>query len=179
MRQHAEAATKETAYERLGAQYRRPLMAFFQRRLISRADAEDMTQDVFLRLIAGGGAHLDRADAYIFQIASNLLKDRLRRERVRFQAAPALDAQLEVLEAIDPARILISRDQLARVQTYLGELPRVTRNLFILFRLEGVPQAELAVAYAMSVRGVQKHILKAMQYILKRIDAEEARYDGL
>lgn len=179
MRSNIHVHEPPNMYERLSAQYRAPLMAFFRRRLLSRADAEDMTQDVFLRLIAGGEQRFDKIEAYIFQIASNLLKDRLRRDRVRFVAAAALDAQLEDLEILDPSRILISRDQLAHIQVYLGELPKVTRNLFILFRLEGIPQSELAASYNMSVRGVQKHILKAMQYILKRLEAEEARNAGV
>lgn len=179
MQSNAQTNSSQHMYERLSAQYRAPLMAFFRRRLVSRADAEDMTQDVFLRLIAGGEQRFDKIEAYIFQIASNLLKDRLRRDRVRFFAATALDTQFEELEIIDPSRIVISREQLARIQVYLGELPKVTRNLFILFRLEGIPQSELATSYKMSVRGVQKHILKAMQYILKRLEAEEARNAGV
>jgi DNA-directed RNA polymerase specialized sigma24 family protein len=60
----------------LDARFRRPLMSYFLRRLGNRSEAEDLTQQVFVRVLAGDMAELENPQAYIFTVASNLLKDR-------------------------------------------------------------------------------------------------------
>jgi len=152
-------------------------MAFFSRRQVYAADAEDMIQEVFLRLIAARTDETDHSGAYIFQVASNLLKDRYRRESRYNRAAPGLEAHATTREELTPLRFHEARESLARITRHLAELPEITRNLFILFRLEGISQAELAETYGISVRSVQKHILKAMQFLLVRIETEEVRHD--
>jgi hypothetical protein len=52
-------------------------MAFFLRRVQSHAEAEDLTQEVFARLLVGKGT-TDQPDVYVFRIAQNLLVDRVR-----------------------------------------------------------------------------------------------------
>ncbi|MFT4075746.1 MAG: sigma-70 family RNA polymerase sigma factor [Asticcacaulis sp.] len=164
-------------YGSLSATYRGPLMAFFSRRQVRSTDAEDMIQEVFLRLIATAANEPEHSGAYIFQIASNLLKDRYRREHRQHRTAPALEVHTTAFEELTPLRFHEARETLAHITRHLAELPEMTRNLFVLFRLEGIPQAELAETYGISVRSVQKHILKAMQFLLLRIEKEEVRHD--
>jgi RNA polymerase sigma factor (sigma-70 family) len=177
MSERGKVSALYSRYDSLSATYRRPLMAFFCRRQVSSSDAEDMIQEVFLRLIAARADEPERPDAYIFQIASNLLKDRYRRAYRFNLAAPALEAHMISSDELTPLRIHEARESLTRITLHLADLPDVTRNLFILFRIEGISQAELADTYGMSVRSVQKHILKAMQFLLMRVENEEVRYD--
>ena len=58
-------------------------MAFFLRRVRNRSEAEDLVQDVFLRVASNGGSPLTHAKGYIFQVAANILRDRARHLRVR------------------------------------------------------------------------------------------------
>ena len=128
----------------LNARFRPALMAFFLRRIGNHAVAEDLTQDVLVR-VTKHGAQIDasRPDAYVFQIAANLLRDRGRRYVVRsnylqsFEAASAAD-----MEERDPERVLQARQSLATVMRAVRELPERTRTVFILFRLEGMKQRE-------------------------------------
>ncbi len=63
----------------LDARFRAPLMAYFLRRVGSRSEAEDLTQETFIRLMSARSLdHVAQADAYVFRIASNLLNDRAR-----------------------------------------------------------------------------------------------------
>lgn len=154
-------------------------MAFFMRRAASHSDAEDMTQELFAKLAAAQVSPMDNADAYIFQMAANLLRDRSRRERVRTNYRASVHAGIGIgigsgdLESLDPARVLLGRESLGEVSDALRELPDRTRAIFLLFRLEGMKQSELATLYGVSVSAVQKHIFKAMTHLTRRVRAGE------
>lgn len=166
--------THDAKLKRLNARYRGPLVAFFARRGLSQADAEDLTQDVFVRLAGAEKQVIDNTDAYIFQIAANLLKDRFRRDTTRSSAYSGYTA-LEALEAetLDPARQLAGREQLAEVTRYITELPERTRTVFVLFRIEGISQGEIAAAYQISTRTVQQLVADAMAHIVGRLKSGE------
>ena len=148
-------------------------MAFFMRRAANHSDAEDMTQELFAKLATSSTGEMDNADAYIFQMAANLLRDRGRRERVRANYRASVHAGAVDLEPLDPARVLLGRESLGQVSDALRELPERTRAIFLLFRLEGMKQSELAALYGVSVSAVQKHILKAMTHLTKRMRVGE------
>ena len=151
----------------LNARFRPALMAFFLRRIGNHAEAEDLTQDVLVR-VTKHGSEIDasRPDAYVFQIAANLLRDRGRRHVVRssylqsFEASSAAD-----LEERDPHRVLQARQSLATVMKAVRELPERTRTVFILFRLEGMKQREIADHLGLSVRTVELHVIRASAHL--------------
>ncbi len=163
----------DAEFNRLSLRYRPALIAFFLRRTASHADAEDMTQDLFLKLSSAGLVGVENPDAYIFQMAANLLKDRARRFRTRSNAYESYTT-LENLEteALDPSRFLLGKEQLNEINAYLADLPERTRTLFVLFRVEGISQNELAAAYGISRRTVQNDITKALNHIVERLKGE-------
>ena len=64
--------------------YQGPLRAYFHKRISAASDVDDLVQEIFIRLIDRGSAEeLENPDAYIFQAASNLLRDRYRRDATR------------------------------------------------------------------------------------------------
>jgi RNA polymerase sigma-70 factor (ECF subfamily) len=148
----------------LHQRYRPALMSFFLRRLRDRSEAEDLTQEVFARL-ALVELH-GQPDGYIFQTAANLLRDRARRVKVRARHQSEIGyLDGEEVERLDPARILAAREALGEVADALDVLPERTRSMFLLFRLEGMKQAEIARLYGVSVSAVQKHLLKAVLHL--------------
>lgn len=169
----ANSPARNPEFDRLSLRYRPALMAFFLRRTASYADAEDMTQDLFSKLVGTSLSNIENPDGYIFQMAANLLTDRARRSNTRSKAY-ANYTTLENLETenLDPSRFLIGKEQLSEITGYLAELPERTRTLFVLFRIEGISQNELAAAYDISTRAVQKHIAKALSYIIERLKGE-------
>src|SRR5271156_4514226 len=63
----------------LDVRFRTALMAYFVRRTGNRSEAEDLTQETFVRLIGSHSfEYADEANAYVFRVASNLLRDRAR-----------------------------------------------------------------------------------------------------
>jgi RNA polymerase sigma-70 factor (ECF subfamily) len=73
---------RRTVIQDLWAAHRETLQAFFRRRHPISADAEDLTQEVYLRLLRTDDyAAIDNPEAYLFTIARNLLIERSLRDR--------------------------------------------------------------------------------------------------
>jgi RNA polymerase sigma factor (sigma-70 family) len=164
----------ETDARALSRRFRPALVAFFVRRMHNHSEAEDLTQEVLMRVLERGAAIDERGpDAYVFQIAANLLRDRSRRLKVRaaYQAGfGMIDAGR--VEELDPDRVVQSRHTLAVILRALEELPDRTRNIFILFRLENMKQREIADTLGLSVRTVEQHVIRASVYLRQRLDEE-------
>jgi RNA polymerase sigma-70 factor (ECF subfamily) len=164
--------------ERLTWRYREPLLRFFRRRVKRQPDAEDLVQDVMVRLVnAPPQQQSSPIDSYIFTVARNLLRDRARREQVRarhdasdlssddsVQDVASEDASLE--------RVLMGQEQLAHVAAALDELGERTRAIFILCRIEGMKHEEIARDLGITVSAVEKHVSKALRHIAQRLTHE-------
>jgi len=154
----------------LNRRFRPALMSFFLRRLSNHAEAEDLTQEVFARLSTMQPGELPRSDAYIFQIAANLLRDRGRREKVReAYRVGVLSSEGVGVEPIDPDRVLVGRQSLGQVAIALREIPERTRSIFILYRVEQMGKRDIADTYGISTSAVDKHLMKAMAHLWKRL----------
>ena len=160
---------------RFDARFRAPLMSFFLRRVGNRAEAEDLTQDVFLNLLGAGHNHIRDADAFVFKIAGNLLRDRGRRSATRNNALLAeIDEHLvseltrEFMDNRNPERTLIARGEVAEVLAALDELGERTKDIFVLFRLEAIKQREIANMFGLTVKSVEKHIMRASLHLALR-----------
>lgn len=151
----------------LNQRFRPALMSFFRRRLGSRAEAEDLTQEVFLRLAGGDPARMRSAAAYIFQVAANLLRDRARREKVRTEYSSTLPSPEETdVDPIDPARILLGRRSIELISALLRQLPERTRTIFILYRVENMDRHAIAEAFGCSLSTIEKEVGKAMAHLM-------------
>lgn len=157
---HAE--TQKQA-EALNKRFRPALMSFFLRRIHNFQEAEDLTQDVILR-ISERAASIDasRPDAYVFQIAANVLRDHWRRSRVRnAYETETLAVRGNWMDELDPERVMQSRQSLATVAGAIRAMPERTRTIFMLFRLEKMKQREIADLLGLSIRTVEQHVMRA------------------
>jgi RNA polymerase sigma factor (sigma-70 family) len=171
----------ETAQQRqlddLCRRFRPALVAYFLRRVHDPTEAEDLAHDVFLRLAGMPLEQLRSADAYVFQVAANLLKDRARRSKVRADYAATEAAAMEAEEfsagSYDPERIEAARRSLAALVARLRELPARTREIFILYRIENVARRDIAQAYHLSLSTVEKEIARATAQLM--LDRESSQ----
>ncbi len=163
-----EGAFPKAEMAALSRRFRPALMAFFLRRLRGdHARAEDLTQEVFVRLVAMPDKDMANPDAYLFQIASNLIRDQSRRLKVRQDYSQALmaDDMLHV-DLRDAERIVLARENIGQVATLLDALPERTRSIFVLFRLESMSRKTIADAFGISLSAVDKHLRKALTVVL-------------
>jgi RNA polymerase sigma factor (sigma-70 family) len=167
-------AARQQQLDDLGRRFRPALLAYFLRRVRNPAEAEDLAHDVFLRLAGVPLEQLRSADAYIFQIAANLLRDRARRWQVREEYAAtqvaAADSQEPETHILDPERIEAGRRSLLALVARLVELPARTREIFILYRVENVARRDIAQAYGLSISTVEKEIARATAYLMLHLE---------
>ena len=163
-----------TAALELDRAFRGPLVAYFLKRVKSRNEAEDLTQEVFVRLLN----HPDKnngttIEGYVFTIAANLLRDRAKSVATAYQrhiqSLDLLDekdvSSANLVEDRNPERVLVGRQAIQDVLDALAELGERTRDIFILARLENVQHREIAAMYGISVSAVEKIMMKAMAHL--------------
>ena len=158
---------------RLGAlalRYREPLVRYFLRKRLPREAAEDCAQEVFLRLARTDEQTVQNAEAYLFTIAANVVVSFARKAKTHREAYhhPIEDFSLVSGEA-GPDRVLEGREALLRLAAALGELPPVTREMFLLNREDGLTYTQIAARYALSVKAVERHIVRALSHIRLRL----------
>jgi RNA polymerase sigma-70 factor (ECF subfamily) len=151
--------------------YTGPLRRFFQRRSREPSEVDDLIQDVFHHLLRRhSNGDIENPQAYLFQIAANILKDRHRRSQTRQEFSHQFfDETMHAYEYISPERILLGRDQLKILKLALLKLPEKTRNIFILQRFEGMRYNEIADHYNISVSAVEKHMMKAIKHLSRKV----------
>jgi len=142
------------------------LLRYFSRRA-DRQDAGDLVHESFVRF-ANSDACRERAiecpEAYLNQIATNLLRDRAK-SAVQRSLASHVAADEVPLAGPDLVAALEARDKLNRLQTALMRLKPKTRAIFLAHRLDGLSYKQIAERSGLSVKGVEWHMTKAIDHL--------------
>jgi RNA polymerase sigma-70 factor (ECF subfamily) len=137
---------------------------YADRMLANRSEAEEVAQEVFLKMIARVEQYDGRASvaSWLFAIAANASRDRLRRSARR--AAVSLEAVAEVASD-DPLadEALAARERRDLVRKALAALSTDQREALVLARYHGLPYAEIAKTLAISEGAVKTRIFRAME----------------
>jgi RNA polymerase sigma-70 factor (ECF subfamily) len=158
------------------------LVRFFAARLRSMAAAEDLVQDLYVRVAAlGGDEPVENPSAYLYRLASNLMLDRLRSDR-RSGLRDGAWAQSQRLElageamADEPSaeRNVAGRQRVAQLARAIDGLPPKTRRAFELHKLQGLTQEETARALGVSRKTVEKQISAALQRLLAKLNDDSS-----
>jgi RNA polymerase sigma-70 factor (ECF subfamily) len=156
------AGGAEAAWRELHEQ----LLGFIARRVRTREDAEDILQEVMLRIHRASGEleHVEHLTGWIYRIAGNAIVDHYRKPARRelptgwqgdVEAAGDSDAAV-VAEEPDTAEL---RAELARcLSPLLERLPAPYRQALELTELEGLTQAEAAARLGLSVSGMKTRV---------------------
>jgi len=168
-----EPSARTCAYDELNARYRGVLLTFFLRRTGSYSEAEDLVQDVFVRLLdATPDGDPPGGHSFIFTVASNLLKDRHRRDAVRSRyRASAEHIESARSDPLTPERIVISKYEVERASAALNEVGERSKEIFILYRFEGMSQRDIASRFGISVSAVEKHVARVLVHLNKRLNS--------
>ena len=156
--------------EALAKRYREPLIRYFLRKGIARDLAEDCAHEVFVRLARTNQETVRNAEAYLFAIASSVVITRARKSKSRRAALhdPIEDFPL-LSGGTPPDRILEGEEALHRLASALEELPLDTREIFLLNREDGLTYTQIAARYAISVKVVERHIVRALNHLRTRL----------
>lgn len=170
--QHSTALHDRQAIAELSLRYGQAVRRFFSRRLRDGADVEDLTQEVFARLLKRAElGEIANIEGYLFHTAANLLRERARKAARRPGDAPAFSDEEFAPDHEDftPERILLGREAYARMVEALQELPERARTIFVLNRFEELSAAEIARRLGVSVSTVEKDMMRAIAHLKARL----------
>ncbi len=152
--------------------YTAPLERFFRRRVSVRAEVDDLVQEVFLRLARQDSIEaIDNPQAYVFQVAANILRDQGRRRRTHSaDVHESFEDAVHGSQTISPERVVMARQSMGQLKAALLKLPLRTQEVFVLHRFEGLRYSEIANRLGVSLSAVEKHMMKAMKHITRRLE---------
>ena len=161
-------------------QHGRPLMKFFVSRLPDAAEAPDLVQEVYLRLI-----RLDRPDlircpeAYLFTIASNIahehnLKRSTRPPHIALEDAPVEDlpTDVEIFATAAPEEAAVRADRVRRLEQLLSQLSPKARATLVWHRRDGRTYNEIGERLGVSRNMVKKYLAQALAQCRKSMESE-------
>ena len=155
------------------------------RRWLSRAgwrrdEIDDIVQDAYCR-IAGLASidHIQNGRAYLFQTIRSVVTDRVRQARVISISRPTEIALLNVLDHAPSAeRIVASRLELRRVQAVIQALPERCRTIFMLRRVEGLSQREIARRLGVTENVVEAQAARGLRLILSALTEDDGENEA-
>ncbi|MDD7455101.1 MAG: RNA polymerase sigma-70 factor [Bacteroidales bacterium] len=151
-------------FDRIYVSYYSRMRRFAQSYVISAADAENIVQDVFVKLWSGHSIITLRTcvDNYLFSLVKNRCLDFLRHKLVVDSSRKDLAMNLESLEYIDEQ---ISEDiDLEKVLVEaIDRLPERCRKIFLKSRLEGKKYKEIAEELGLSSNTIENQMSIALK----------------
>jgi RNA polymerase sigma-70 factor (ECF subfamily) len=165
-------AGNDASFEHLLQRYRTPLVNFLYRMVRDSATAEDLAQEVFLRVYRARHGYEASAKftTWLFRIATNLALNRIRDTRYR-QMEVSLDVRAEddqpVMEL--PARelrvdqILIERDRTVIIRRAVEALPEKQRIAVLLHKYEEMDYCEIAKVLECSEAALKSLLFRAYE----------------
>lgn len=154
----------------------RMLLRLLTARLRDADAAQDVLQDLWLKLESMPSGPVADPAAYLFRMANNLVFDRRRSEQRRSARDGAwMEMQSDASDFPTAEEALISREKLAVLQAALDRLPERTAAVFRAYRFDGKPRKDIAAAEGISVSAIEKHLHRAYKAVLAA--AQEAGVD--
>ena len=154
--------------------YQQPLLRYFRRRISPPEEADDLVQEVFLRLSRRADlGSINRVESYLFRVARSALADRFRKQARTPVQTVSYDDNLHGEADFTPERVYSGRQAFEQLIEALADLPERTRKIFVLYHLEQMKQKDIALQLGMPVSTLEKHMARANRYLLKRLGRAE------
>lgn len=176
---HAAATAAERTFEALVREHKQRIFRFVCRLTNDSPDAEDITQEVFVRAFQSYRAfrHDAAVDTWLYRIATNLVIDRARRTRRGPQFVPTpTDEDGAEQEVVDPdvganpqARVEMTEFQ-RQVQRAVQSLPVKLRAVVLMHDLEELSYEEVAEALGCPVGTVKSRLFNGRQLLKRKLE---------
>lgn len=159
-------AGEESAFSELYDRYNDALVAYIKRFVHSSALAEDLSQEVFIKIWQYKSKlyEVRSFKAYLFIMARNHTLNSLKKA-MRSDVAMAEVLNGFVEQRNDTEEELLSKEYLQYLEKALSELPVRTREIFKLCRQEGKSYDEVACALGISRNAVKNHMVGSMKIL--------------
>jgi RNA polymerase sigma-70 factor (ECF subfamily) len=173
-------AGEASAFDVLVARWEDRVRGAAYRFLSSEDEARDVAQETFLKAYRGlsGFKRQARFSSWLYQIATNLCRDRLRRRKTRPQVS------LEALEEAGPVIVesrpgaherLLERDLAEAVRRAIHALPEEQREVVILKEYQELTFLEIAQALDVPVSTVKTRLYRGLVQLRQRLERQGVR----
>jgi RNA polymerase sigma-70 factor (ECF subfamily) len=165
---------------------RADLVRFFTLRLRSDAAAEDLVQEIYVRLArVADDMAIENAAAYLYRLGGNLMLEQIRgqrrsaaRDTAWGETQTMMLGQERVADHAAADDVVAARQRLAAVVRAVSELPTRTQDVFRLHKLEGLSHAETAARLGVSRSAVEKHMIAVLKHLALRLAEGPITDDG-
>lgn len=156
-----------TTTEHIWEAFHTPLQQFIRRRVSNESTAEDVLQDVFLKIHQHVETLRDvkKLESWIYQITRNAIIDSYREPRptTSLEAAEVLDLPAEL-----PDDDVVS-ELLACVRAMVRNLPELDRQALVLTEYQGLTQKELSERLGLSFSGAKSRVQRAREKLKQQL----------
>jgi RNA polymerase sigma-70 factor (ECF subfamily) len=157
-------------YRQVFSEYYKPVRNFIYYKCGDRDQAEDIIQDVFLKLWETRD-HIDKrtVKAYLYTIAHNLTINQLKKRQLKyaFQKIPGVDRDYDT-----PEKEAEMSEYGEKLQRVLSDLPDGGREVFLMNRLEDMTYNEIADRLGLSVKAIEKRMSKVLKILRDKLGTE-------
>lgn len=162
------------------AEERSRLLNFIRKRVPNEADAEDLLQEVFYKLVEANRLlmPIEHVTGWLFRVARNRITDLLRKKKPdSFSEAAVEDEDGELLQIDDllpspdagPEALYVRNGLLDELELALDELPDEQREVFVAHELEGRSFKELSAESGVNVNTLLSRKRYAVLHLRERL----------
>lgn len=145
--------------------------AFAWKILKSEDDAEDIAQDIFVKLWSNPELwdNVETWNSYIYTMVRNHIYNFLKHKSVEFDYQEQLSREDSPSFETDTHDQLYAKEIELLIKLTLDNMPEQRKRIFVMSRRKGMSNQEIADALQISVRTVERHIYLALQDLKKTI----------
>ena len=167
----------EDAFKQIVELYHKPIHGLCFRYLKNHEDAEEIAQDVFIRLYKSADKYEARAKltTYLYRIAVNLSLNRIRDRKLKrfvsldFFHGVALENNPISADTHDPDSLLEQKEKQRTIRQAIDTLPTNQRTAVILKRFQELSYGEIAQVMGCSLSAVESLLHRAKRNLKKRL----------
>nr|WP_316629454.1 RNA polymerase sigma factor [uncultured Brevundimonas sp.] len=146
------------------------LRAWLRRKRVVDLEVDDIVQQTYAILAARTDlAQVRHPQAYVYQVAYSVILKHVRRSKVvSIRVVEDFDRLEAIMPTPNPEDEVIARDELQRLADMIDDMPHHTRRVFVLSKVEGLSQRDVARRTGLSESTVEKHISKGVRILMDR-----------
>lgn len=167
----AIAGGDEEAFEAFVGRYQKPMISFLHRYVGDFHLAQDLTQEVFLRVFQAAPAYkpMGKMSSWVFRIAYNLAANELKRRKRMDGLHARMSAEGRHFMGGSPPSLpeAESRELEEQLTAAIGQLPENQRAALLLRTREGLSYLEISFVLEVSVASVESLIFRARSRLKK------------
>jgi RNA polymerase sigma-70 factor (ECF subfamily) len=146
------------------------LRSWLARRPVAGLEIDDIVQETYTRLsLAASLDDVENPRGYLFRTAWSVVVSHVRRSRiVQFHSFAQFDSEAFLDDDPDPETIVSDRDELYRLGEAIAALPSGEREVFVLRRVQGLSQHEVAEQLRLSENTIEKRMGRAIRRLAEQ-----------